>query len=212
MAQPAAPAAATAPTAGPVVPKLASFSVEGDYRVTFAVDLELKIDEPELRKTLPLDDVPLPGKWSVVVEREGDKVKFTATHGTLPVGGLGDNAKVSLKLEWQDGSTFHQLNRSDWGRKAAPSLNPKVNAPYTGYAVSATLRELATARIHSTRTLDPATQRKYRLTFELRQAGLFRTAARSEPKDFAERLPGAPFCRPAPFASEPDTVTSQTLG
>jgi len=87
MAQPAAPAAATAPTAGPVVPKLASFSVEGDYRVTFAVDLELKIDEPELRKTLPLDDVPLPGTWSVIVEREGDKVKFTANHGALPVGG-----------------------------------------------------------------------------------------------------------------------------
>ncbi|TNY21051.1 hypothetical protein DMC30DRAFT_224128 [Rhodotorula diobovata] len=141
-AQPGAPAAAVPP--GSV---RSAFALERAYTVRFHVDLKLAIDAPDLDEWSELPDVPLPGRWSVRVQRSADHVKCYVFFGKVDVGAHGLDAQPSIHVENPATGRAYEV----YGMMLSPMYLQQHRLFMASFGASAT---------------DPAT---YRIHFELHQ-------------------------------------------
>ncbi|GAA5890661.1 hypothetical protein JCM8208_004952 [Rhodotorula glutinis] len=162
-----APAAPAAPV-GRVVPKM-SAAVDAGFDVRVVIDLELDVTDPAFRARVGLDKVPLRGRWNVVVEPKAQSIHFEISHGLTVESGLGTATCVEMELEWEDAGTFRHVHEAASPVGPAPRLQPGTRKLCKGYILDLTPERIAAVQQESNGSFDPAKQRKYRLTVEIRQ-------------------------------------------
>ncbi|GAA5890596.1 hypothetical protein JCM8208_004927 [Rhodotorula glutinis] len=162
-----APAAPVAPVA-PVVPKI-SAAVDAGFDVRIVADLELDLNDPALEACLCLDKVPLPGRWSVQVQAKAQYIRFEISHGVLSKSAHGTATCVEIELAWKDAGSFRCMHKVVTPVGAAPRVQPGTRKRCNGYFLDLTSQHIATVQQESSGSFDPTVQRKYRLTFEIRQ-------------------------------------------
>ncbi|GAA5848306.1 hypothetical protein JCM9279_001005 [Rhodotorula babjevae] len=167
MAQPRRRRAA-APVTGVDDTKLSAV-VEADFNVHVTVDLDLKLHDPDLYEELGLNKMPLCGRWYVCVELEEQDIRFQISHAAADDCLHGMTTCVEMELSWEDGGRFRSMHKVVSFAGLAPQAQPQSKKLGDGFFLDLTPQHIAAAQQDSNGSYDPAQQRKYRLTFDMRQ-------------------------------------------
>lgn len=155
---------ATAPDAGP---KLLSFSLDGAFYWRFEAEIEVALVATALPALFPLEDVALPGHWSLSVRSSKDGFDFSFNHGHLAKGAIGRRTRFSINLYWIDASgaeqsimssrlagptTFAPTLTKEEGRRTAataPARRTKTSRRSVGAQMAGSLHPAATSTASS---------------------------------------------------------------
>ncbi|GAA6006978.1 hypothetical protein JCM10207_009157 [Rhodosporidiobolus poonsookiae] len=148
--------------------KLVANKVDASYRIAITCDFEADLSDKNIRKTFPLENVPLAGKWSLDLEGTEHGVKAFVRHGTdMSVGRIGSRVVVEYKLYWLDSGIPKLVDDRRWPPELLPGISANGSA-YGGFACLMTGGQ-AFGQAHLVEGFDPKRARRYQLVFELQQ-------------------------------------------
>ena len=178
------------PAAGdPDEPKVTGVEVER-LDIAFTVDFECNLS-PTTEETLYneyLSSIPLPGKWSLEVQRGGNVVEVTLEHGHLEKSAISSCADTFIHLYYRgDDGAFHGIASMEWPVQPLPDLDDDGET-FDGLRLDLTEEHFHAAEEASSGTYSRSSHRQYRLCFTLKHVVL---APPVDSVSLAKRNPGA---------------------